>query len=260
MINLKDTEIKLVSLNSEDFNVDEFHTHIYQSEVCMAFINFDNLMLDNLFINAGFTKMESADNFHYFKIMGSFIFIIHIELDVSNFVINEKYVLMNSEKNLGAVKSFTPTTFNDGLFKDFHSDSNVFEYNLYPESLDIPFYAGYLVRSAYDQPKLIRADLAFKYGNDKFMIASLFDRNDKYIKIAYDTYTTNCNYIYADFIEFRNETLISLDIVNPINQKKISILNYIDEFNPDNITLDNYHLFWEKYTPDQLTLLEMLII
>lgn len=259
MINLKDIEIKLVTLNSEDFNVDEFHTRIYQSEVCIAFINFDHFMLDNLFINAGFTKMDSAENFHYLKIMGSFIFIINIELNLSNFVIRERYTLMNSEKNLWAVKSFTHMTFNDGSFKDFHSDSDVFCYSLYPESLDIPFHVDYLVRSAYAQPKLLRADLAFKYGNDKFMIASLFDINDKHIQIAYDTYKKNCNYIYADFIEFRDETLISLEIVNPRNQKKMSMLD-IDEFNPHSITLDNYHLFWEHYTHEQLTLIEMLMV
>lgn len=260
MINLKDIEIKLVTLNSEDFNVNSFHTYIYQSEVCLAFINFDNFMLDNLFINAGFIKMDNAVNSHYFKIMGSFIFIIHIELNVLNFVINERFVLMNSEKNLLAVKSFTNTRYDDGSFKDFHSDSDVFEYSLYPETLDIPFHVDYLVRSAYAEPKLLRVDLAFKYGNDKFMIASLFDKSDKYIQIAYDTYKNNCNYIYADFIEFRNETLVGLDIVNHQNKKKMSMLSYIDEFNPNNLTLDNYHLFWEQYTPEQLTLIEMLMV
>lgn len=252
--------MKLITLNSEAFNVDEFHTYIYQPEVCLAFINFDYFMLDNLFINADFTKMDNAENFYYFKIDNNFLFIIHIESIAANFVIREKYWLIHSEKTLAAVQSFTHQSFCDARFTNFHSDKDSFNYQLYPESMDKPFYVNYLVRSAYAQPKLLRVDLALKYGSDQFVIYSIFDQVDKHIQIAYDTYTNDCNYIYANFIEFKDEKLVNLDIVNPQNQKNISMLNYIDEFNPNGITLDSYHLFWEKYTHEQLTLIQMLMV
>lgn len=260
MIDLKNTETKLITLNSEAFDVDQFYQNINQPEVCIGFINFDQAMLDNLFINAGFTKMEKAADCHYFKIDSGIIFVIYIELRVSNFVIREKYWLIHSDATLDSVKSFTQKSFCDGTFKDFHSDSDIFDYKLYPESMDTPFYVSYCVRSAYAQPKLLRVDIALKYGNDKFVIYSIFDQADKHIQIAYDTYTKDCNYVYASFLEFINEKLVKLEIFTPTNKSNTSIVSHMDEINIDTITLHNYHLFWETLSPEQVILIEMLIV
>jgi hypothetical protein len=127
MIDLKNTEMKLITLNSEAFDVDQFHQNINQPEACIGFINFDQAMLNNLFINAGFTKMEKAADCHYFKIDGGIIFVIYIELTVSNFVIREKYWLIHSEATLDSVQSFTQKSFCYGTFTDFESDSEIFD-------------------------------------------------------------------------------------------------------------------------------------
>lgn len=116
MIELKNIEMNLITLDSENFNVNEFYKYIDKVEVCMAFINFDNCMLDNLFINAGFTKIKRAESPHYFKIMDSFIFVIELQSSAANFVMREKYFLNYSERNLSLVKSFIHKTFNDGNF------------------------------------------------------------------------------------------------------------------------------------------------
>lgn len=260
MIDLKNTETKLITLNSEAFDVDQFYQNINQPEVCIGFINFDQAMLDNLFINAGFTKMEKAADCHYFKIDSGIIFVIYIELRVSNFVIREKYWLIHSEATLDSVKSFTQKSFCYGTFTDFESDSEIFDYKLYPETMDRPFYVSYCVRSAYAQPKLLRVDIALKYGNDKFVIYSIFDQADKHIQISYDTYTKDCNYVYASFLEFINEKLVKLEICTPTNKSNTSIVSHMDDINIDTITLHNYHLFWETLSPEQVTLIEMLIV
>lgn len=260
MIDLKNIEMNLITVDSENFNVNEFYKYIDKVEVCMAFMNFDKFMLDDLFINAGFTKIKGAESPHYFKIMDSFIFVIDIEPSAANFVMREKYFLNYSERNLSLVKAFIHKTFNDGNFTDFHSDSELYDYKLYPESLDMPFYVNYLVRSAYAVPKLLRVDLGLKYGNDKFMIASIFDRDDECIQISYDTYTRDCNYMYAEFIQFVNENVTDLKIYTPHNQKTISITHCLDDCDIDLITLDNYHLFWEKLTSEQILLFEMSVV
>lgn len=259
MIDLRNTEMKLVTVDINTFDANEFVSHVYEPEVCVAFIKYSYEMLDNVFKNAGFSKIKTAATPHYFQILGSYIFIVYLESSVDNFVMREKYYLYNSSENLKAVESFSNKQAYNGSFKDFHSDNEVFNYKLYPESSDMPFYVNYLVRSAYETPKLLRLDLGFKYGQDKFMFGSIFDRADKRIEIQYDTYTPNCQYMYAEFIQFINDELVDLTIFNPKNQKKMSMMNIRDEFDA-HITLDNYHLFWERYTAEQLILIEMLMV
>lgn len=259
MIDLKNTEMKLVTVDINTFDAKEFVSHVYEPEVCVAFIGYTYKMLDNVFKNAGFSKMQTADTPHYFQVLGAYILVIYLESSVDNFVMREKYYLHNSSENLNAVESYSNKQAYNGSFKDFHSDNEVFNYKLYPESSDMPFYVNYLVRSAYEKPKLLRLDLGFKYGQDKFMFSSIFDREDKRIQIQYDTYTANSQCLYAEFIQFINNELVDLTILNPKNQKKMSMLNILNEFDT-HITLDNYHLFWERYTPEQLKLIEMLMV
>lgn len=40
MIDLKTTEMKLINVDINTFDANEFVSHVYEPEVCVAFINF----------------------------------------------------------------------------------------------------------------------------------------------------------------------------------------------------------------------------
>lgn len=74
------------------------------------------------------------------------------------------------------------------------------------------------------------------------------------------THTQKIAIIFMQAFEFINEKLVKLEICTPTNKSNTSIVSRMDEMNIDTITLDNYHLFWETLSPEQVILIEMLIV
>lgn len=255
MIDIKNIEIQLVNIDIKTCSIFDFNQYLATQAICLSFLNTTYISLMEFLKSAGFNKIEQSKD-HYFKINDSFIFVIQVERYVDIFVLVQKFLINNTQQNLEFVLKVGIYSLDS--FKHCDSDAERCGYNLYPTSLDIAFAEHYMVRTAYEKPVLIRVDLYFKYENDKFMIASLFDENR--IQIAYDTYTKTCNYMYIDFIRFLDNKLIDLSVFNPITQKSMSILEYQDDLDTPKLTLDNYHLFWERLTCEEKSLLDMLFI
>jgi hypothetical protein len=257
MIDVKNKEIQLINIDTKTCSISEFNQYLATQAICLSFFNTTYTSLVEFLGFAGFKKMEQSKD-HYLKINDSFIFIIQVERYVDNFVLTQKCLINNTQQNLKFVLDIDPNSMDS--FKYCHSDAEYCNYTLYPTSVDIAFIENYLVRMAYQIPILIRVDLYFKQANDKFMIASIFEKTENRIQIAYDTYTKDCNYMYIDFIRFLDNELVDFSIFNPINRKSISILECQKDSNIQKITLDNYHLFWERLTSEEKSLVEMIVI
>lgn len=120
-----------------------------------------------------------------------------------------------------------------------------------------------MVREHYGNPSLIRTDIGFKYFKNRFVIASLYEQHKNQIHICYDDYSQNPDCILADYIGFKGQELIDLKLRNTKNGNRLSLLEHQDTqniFNVNDINLENFHLFWENYTDEQKTLLNMLLI
>lgn len=250
-MNLNKVKMNLVIMDSLAPDGDVFTNYMKIPATTVFFNNFTSHDLDRFLTMSGFEQIAKLKLF-YFKKVDEFILII--KLDSRH--IKEKYFVHYTEDNLSYIRE---TKGYDNSFETFHSDEKR-NHTLYPEGVDTPFFENFMVRENYGDPTLIRSDMGFKYVKNRFVIASLYEKNKNQIHICYDDYSKNPECILADAIGFKGQELIDLKLLNTKNGKQISLLDHKDVFNVSDVTLENFHLFWERYTKEEKTLLEMLFI
>lgn len=243
--------MKLVIMDSVSPDAEEFTHYMKTPATTVFFSNCTSDGLDTLLNASGFEQVKHMTLF-YFKRVDNFILIIKIESGH----IKEKYFVHYTEENLSYIRE---TKGYDNSFESFHNDEKR-NYTLYPEGVEKPFFEHFVVRENYGNPILTRTDVGFKYINNRFLIASLYEKHKKQINICYDDYSKDPECVLADFIGFNGKEVIDLKLLNTKNGKKISLLDHKDVFNVSDVTIENFHLFWERYTPEQTTLLAMLLI
>lgn len=251
MMNLNKVSMKLDIIDSVVWNVDSFNTSIQKQATSVFFNNFTSHDLDRFLKESGFEQIENLKLF-YFKKVNDFILIIKLE----SRHIKEKYLIHYTEDNFAYIKD---TKNYEQSFESFHNDEKR-NHTLYPEGVSTPFFENFMVMENYGDPTLIRTDVGFKYLKNRFVIASLYEKHKKQIQICYDDYSHNPDCILADSIGFIGQELTDVKILSTKSGKRISLLDHKDVFDISGVTIENFHLFWERYTQEEQTLLAMLLI
>lgn len=250
MMDLKNTNIELVSVN---FSLNEITLcQILQKPATTIIMDDNDTVSFDVFLKKnGFELIKHLDIF-YFKPLGSLILIIKIE----NNYVQKKYWINNTEDNINFIKN-DKLPYNNS-FETFYSDEDQ-NYNLYPEGIDKPFYEKFAVEKK-DSPYLERVEIIFKYDMAKYLMADLYQKNKNHIVIYYDDFSRNFYGIHPICIEFKSGELIELEVAHMKYNKVLSLFDYQDIFKINDITIENFHLFLDRLSKEEKTLLEMLFI
>lgn len=249
MMNFEGTEIRLISVDM-DINSDTFCCHLRTPATTVVFESDNSNSLDDLLQQSGFERFKHLGKI-YFQPFDELILIIKT---YDNHV-KEKYWIKNTESNINFIHK---ADLNYGSsFQSYYSDAAQ-QYNLYPESIEVPFFENFQIRNV-DTSILTRVDVGFKYAPNQYVIASIFEKYKKTIHICYDDYNDESKKIYPDFIEFEGNQLSVVQMLNRATNNKISLLEE-NIFDSTHINLTNFHLFWERLTPQEKTLLDILLI
>lgn len=251
MMNLNKVSMKLEIIESTIWNIDLFNTYIQKSATSVFFNNFTSHDLARFLNESGFAQIEHLKLF-YFKKIDDLILIIKLE----SRHIKEKYFVHYTEDNFSYIRD---TKNYQESFESFHNDQKR-NHTLYPEGVETPFFEHFTVRENYGNPTLIRTDVGFKYLKNRFVIASLYEQHKNQIQICYDDYSYNPDCILADAIVFNGKELTAVKILSTKSGKRISLFDHKDVFDVSDVTIENFHLFWERYTTEEQTLLAMLLI
>lgn len=246
--------MNLVIIDALSTDSELFVNTMKQPATTVFFNNFTPSDVARFLKESGFEQLKYMKRF-YCKKIDEFILIIKLE----TCHIKEKYLVNYTDDNLSYIMEGKEY---DKSFESFHNDEQR-NHTLYPEGVETPFFENFMVREHYGNPSLIRTDIGFKYFKNRFVIASLYEQHKNQIHICYDDYSQNPDCILADYIGFKGQELIDLKLRNTKNGSRLSLLEHQDTqniFNVNDINLENFHLFWENYTDEQKTLLNMLLI
>lgn len=254
MMDLENTDIHLLFVDIET-EKETLCRYLSTPATTVCFESHRSELFYDLLIKSGFQQFKNLTKL-YFQVFGELILIINVyETNVK-----EKYWIKNTESNLEFVQKADLNY--ESSFQSYYSDASQ-QYNLYPEAVDVPFFEHFEIRQTgnlvLNKPSLIRVDIGFKYAPDQFIIASLFKNDKNTVHICYDDYNDNSKKTYPDFIEFEGNQLSVVQMLNRATSKKISLLEE-KMFDSTQITLSNFHLFWERMTPEEKTLLDILLI
>lgn len=254
MMDLKNTDIHLMFVDIET-EKETLYRYLRTPATTVCFESQRSELFYDLLIKSGFQQFKNLTKL-YFQIFGELILIINV-YDQN---VKEKYWIKTTESNIEFIQKADLNY--ESSFQSYYSDASQ-QYNLYPESVDVPFFENFQIRHTgnlvLDKPILTRVDVGFKYAPDQYVIASLFEKYKKNVHICYDDYNDESKKIYPDFIEFEGNQLSVVQMLNRKTSKKISLLEE-NMFDSTQITLANFHLFWERMTPEEKTLLDILLI
>mgnify|MGYP006153974779 CR=1 FL=1 len=78
--------------------------------------------------------------------------------------------------------------------------------------------------------------------------------------IYYDDFSRNFYGIHPICIEFKSGELIELEVAHMKYNKVLSLFDYQDIFKINDITIENFHLFLDRLSKEEKTLLDILFI
>lgn len=249
MLDIKNIEPTLI-LVRDDMSYAEFMGYLKTVGTSLFFYKFTQLDVYNFLNSKGFKDVSSSVKTLYYTVVDSYILVISFE----GLNIKEKFWVQLSERNLNYMETYGKT--HDDFFASCSNDYQS-SYELYNETMDRPYCEYFvIIHDIADQP-LRRIDLFFKYENSQYMNISIFRKKGGYIHIFYDNYDIVADYFFSDFIEFFSGTMRVARLLHKKNCKSIDILADSGVIDTTQLTLDNFHLFWQRLTPEQILLLEM---
>jgi len=223
------------------------------------FNKFNDISISAYLANYGFTNISTSTKSMYFIIVNEGLLVIQIEtifpFDVK--AVKSKYWLINNPKNINYLENLKHND-NDDLFVHL-CNAHKNELKIYAISSDRPVYEYFVIMNRNGM-NLARVDLHFNYQEGNLMVTSIFNKKGNFIQIHYDDYKKNTNALFSDFIEFAGNQFVVARLLNRKKNLEFDLMSNSDIVDTKSITLDNFHLFWERLTPEQITLIEMSAI
>lgn len=214
----------------------------------------DESIIKDILLFHGFKDISSTLRTIHYKVTNGKILLIHIE----DFYVRDKYWIQLTDKNINYIEN-NLKEYDDPL--DSLDCINEGIYQLYDTTLEIPFNEMFDVAHIIDEKiKINKIELSFKYEKDKMMSIRIFHRKGSYIHISYINYVDKFDYLYSDFIEFVAGRMNVARLINKTKKINLDITSDSDIVDVATLTLDNFHLFWKNFTPEQKLLVEMAAI
>jgi hypothetical protein len=267
MLDLKNIELNIVTI-TESTSVDFFLESLKTVGTTVLFNVFvfkgatDYQHIEKLLNLSGFTDVDSSSKLLYYKVIDSSILIIHLDAALNMkdsdleefFYIKDKFWITLNDNNIDYIK-------NNGKIKDEFFKSLTFDYTIKPDLYDLtvdrPFSERFSVQLSHDNP-VRKLELSFKYEKSKYFTASIFHRKGSFIHICYNNPDNSA--LFSEFMEFAQEKITVSRLVRRSTNLEIDVTPDSDIVDIKDITLDNFHLFWERLNPEQVLLLEMVNI
>lgn len=255
MLDIKNVEPTLIFVTSETSH-DDFIRHLKTIGTTVFFNNFTQGSLRDYFHLNGFKNVSSSVKVLYYAVVDETILVINLDGQI----LKEKYWVKMSDKNIEYVENYGKD--HDDFFVSFSNEYKT-DYDLYDITTEIPFCEYFVVIMNDDNTAKIplrRVDIFFKYKINQYMNVSIFNRKGGFVQIGYENPEPNGDYYFSDFMEFGAGRLLVARIINRHRRINIDIIPDSEIVDVNDISIDNFHLFWEKLTPEQLVLLEMTTI
>ena len=255
MLDIKNVEPTLVFVTAATSH-DELIGYIKTIGTTVFFNNFSQLDLRDYFHNNGFKHMSSSIKVLYYTVIDNTILVIHMDGNL----LKEKYWVKLSDKNIEAVENYGKE--NEDFFMSFCNDDTL-NYDLYEITTEVPFSEYFVVIMDYDSTakgSLRRVDLFFKHKPKQYFHVSIFHKKGGLVQILYDNPEPNGDYYFSDFMEFGDGRLLVARIINRYRRINIDIIHDSEIVDVSQISIDNFHLFCENLTTEQIMLLEMTTI
>jgi hypothetical protein len=255
MLYIKNVEPTLVFVTAATSH-EQLIGYIKTVGTTVFFNNFtQGTLRDYLHIN-GFKNVSSSVKVLYYAVVDKTILVIHLDGQV----LKEKYWVKLSDENLEYVDTYGKE--NDDFFMSF-STEHMSNNDVYEITTDVPFCEYFVVIMNSDSTSkfpLRRVDLYFKHKTNQYLSVSIFNKKNGFVQIQYENPEPNGDYYFSDFMEFGAGRLLVARIINRHRRINIDITPDSEIVDVNDISIDNFHLFWEKLTPEQLVLLEMTTI
>lgn len=251
MIDIKNIELNIVNIterSSSDFFLESLKT-VGTTVMFKGFGYYQNIK--KFLLLSGFTDMDLLNQVLYYKVIDSSILIIHLA-NVS--YIKDKFWVKLTDENIKYIKN--NSNMKDEFFNSLTFDSTIAP-DLYNSTVDRPFSERFSVQVLHDSP-VRRLELSVKYEKDKYFTASIFHRKGSYIHVSYNNPDNSA--LFSEFMEFAEEKLTVSRLVRRTTNLEIDVTPDSDIVDIRDITLDNFHLFWDRLNPEQVLLLEMVNI
>lgn len=211
--------------------------------------------MKNFLLKVGFTDISSSSQMIHYMVVNSSILIIHIDyVNIDDRYIKDKFWLRLTDENLKYIE-------NSDKSEDKFLESLFFVNNkwnqLYNISLESPFNERFFIRKTQE---LFYVGLSFQYEENKVMTAKIFHRKGGFVHINYIQPEERDDSFFSDFIEFIEGNVKVARLLNLNRKIELDITSDSDIIDVASITLDNFHLFWNHFTPEQKLLVEMSAI
>lgn len=206
-------------------------------------------------LKVGFTDISSSSQMIHYMVVNSSILIIHIDyVNIDDRYIKDKFWLRLTDENLKYIENSDKSEdkFLESLFV-VNSKWN----QLYNISLEVPFNERFFIRKTQE---LFYVVLSFQYEENKVMTAKIFQRKGGFVHINYLHPEDRDDSFFSDFIEFIEGNIKVARLLNLNRKIELDITSDSDIIDVASITLDNFHLFWNHFTPEQKLLVEMSAI
>lgn len=214
----------------------------------------DEAVIKDILLFHGFKDISSIFRTIHYKVTNEKILIIHIE----DSYIRDKFWIQLTDKNIDYIENNFREQDDPLEVLDCINDDL---YHLYDTTLETPFNEMFEVSGVIDEKiKINKIVLSFKYEKMEVMTVRIFHRKGSYIHISYINYVDKFDYLCSDFIEFVAGRMNVARLINKTKKINFDITQDSDFIDVSAITLDNFHLFWNNFTPEQKLLVEMSAI
>lgn len=214
----------------------------------------DEYAIKDILLFHEFKDISSTLRTIHYKVTNEKILIIHIE----DFYIRDKFWIQLTDKNLDYIENNFREQDDPLESLDCINDDI---YQFYETTLDTPFNEMFDISSTInDKIKINKVVLSFKYEKREVMSVSIFHRKGSYVHIVYLNYVDKFDHLHSDFIEFVAGRMNVARLINRTKKINLDISQDSDIIDVSSLTLDNFHLFWNNFTPEQKLLVEMSAI
>jgi hypothetical protein len=211
--------------------------------------------IKNFLLKVGFTDISSSSQMIHYMVINSTILIIHIDyVNIDDRYIKDKFWLRLTDENLKYIENYNKSE--DKLLESLFFVNNKWN-QLYNISLEAPFNERFFIRKTQE---LFNVGLSFQYEENKVMTAKIFHRKGGFVHINYLHPEERDDSFFSDFIEFIEGNIKVARLLNLNRKIELDITPDSDILDVASITLDNFHLFWNHFTPEQKLLVEMSAI
>lgn len=250
MFDIKNVEPAILFV-TENTPADVFFSALNTIGKTVYFKENKEIMKDFL-LTVGFTDISSSFRTIHYMVVGSTILLIFID----DFYVKEKFWLRLTDENIEYINNCerTQDKLLDSLY--FVNDQWASLYNI---SLETPFNERFFIRKT-PEIKINNIGLSFQYEENKVMIAKVFHRKGGFVHINYIHPEEINDYLFSDFIEFVEGNIKVARLLNLKRKIALDMTTDSDIIDVASITLDNFHLFWNVFTQEQKTLIEMSAI